>query len=342
MSKWTRLTLVAIIIPVLSGCTSCGAGRVAQPSQDPSPPPVQDPDPGDPPTPDPQPSAERPEFDADRAWADLLRQEAMGPRAPGTAAHDELLAYLVSEMEAHSDRALRQEFTTSTNFGGPYDFANVIGCFAEAKPGASLLVGCHWDCRPVCDLDADPARRTEACPGVNDGGSGVAVLLEIARALKAEPPDFPIYLVFFDAEDSGQTGSGLTDSGFCLGSSEFAARMDDLQIRPSQGIVIDMIGDADLRIPLEQNSARINPALQALVYETAAELGHAGFVAEPGDYVTDDHLPLTRAGVPSIDLIDFDYPSWHTTNDTSENCSRDSLEQVGETLLEVIYEKLPQ
>ena len=321
MARYLKLTAAAALAAaILSGCTSCGSGGNA--STDPNLPPVT-----------------RPAFDSARAWADLLAQEKMGPRTPGSAAHDQLQALLISEMEASADRTLQQKFTASCAFGGPYHFVNVIGCFSEAKSGRSLLLGCHWDSRPVSDHDPDPARRHDPCPGINDGASTVAVLLEVARALKKQPPDIPVYIVFLDAEDIGTDGSSLPYQGFCVGTVEFARQMDTLHLRPSQAIIIDMIGDQDLRINLEQNSRASNRQLQDVVFDTAAKLGHPAFVKEPGPTMIDDHIPLIQAGVPSIDLIDFDYPQWHTTQDTSAHCGEQSLMQVGDTLLEVIYSK---
>ncbi len=281
-----------------------------------------------------------PEFNADRAFVDLRTQMAMGDRSPGSQGHALLREFLISELTERADRVLKQDFRATTDFGGPYDFTNIIATFSEASPGNSLLIGAHWDTRPVSDRDPFMANRSKPCPGANDGASGVAVLLELARVFKNHPPQFPVYLLFIDAEDSGKTGSSRPWSGFCLGSQQFADEMDSLRLRPSQAIIIDMIGDADLEIKVEQNSNQVNKRLNDIVFEEAAKLGHDGFHKVPGPAMIDDHMPLIQQGVPAIDLIDFDYPYWHTVEDTIEHCSADSLRQVGETLVAVIYRGL--
>lgn len=287
-----------------------------------------------------QPPANRPQFDGARAFADLQAQVNMGPRAPGTPGHDQIVAWLQTELSKYADRVTVQGFRSATALsqGVQYDFTNVIGEFNPDAQGESLGLAAHFDTRPVADNDPDPANRDDPIPGANDGASGVAVLLEIARALKSQPPDFPVVLLCFDAEDSGSSAAGGPYFGFCLGSQHFVANMGGYDV--DRLILLDMVGDADLRIRRELYSKAAAPMLQALVYGTAARLGHDGFVDEDGTAVIDDHLPFIRAGIPAVDLIDFEYPHWHTVDDTPAHCSADSLYEVGDTLLELIYVEL--
>ena len=174
----------------------------------------------------------------------------------------------------------------------------------------------------MADQDPDPRLRTQPVPGANDGASGVAVLLELARTL---PVDLPvqIWLVFFDAEDNGD----IQGWDWIMGSSAFVA---SLEAKPDAAIIIDMIGDADLNLPIEQNST---PELVQQIWQTAKDLGYESvFLNQPGYSMLDDHTPFLQAGIPAVDIIDFDYPYWHTTQDTPDKVSAQSLEIIGNTL----------
>jgi Zn-dependent M28 family amino/carboxypeptidase len=284
------------------------------------------------------PPVQRPTFDAQRAFADLEAQVQMGPRAPGTPGHDAIVTFLANALGQYADQVTTQQFQQETALGPPghkYDFTNIVGKFSGVGGPEVLGIGAHFDTRPVADEDPDPAKRGDPVPGANDGASGVAVLLEIARALKAQTPPRPVLLVFFDAEDSGTASAPPPYYGFCLGSAHLAANMGSLRI--DKLIVVDMIGDADLAIPKEGNSRTAAPELLNHVYRTAGRLGHAAFMDTPGPTMVDDHVPFIDRGIPAIDLIDFSYPYWHTVSDVPAHCSADSLRQVGDTLLEVIY-----
>jgi len=281
---------------------------------------------------------QRPAFDAARAFADLEAQMQMGPRAPGMAGHDAVVTFITDVLRQYAAEVTTQPFKESTELGPPgreYDFTNIIGKFPGARQGEVLAVGAHFDTRPIADRDPDPAKRTDPVPGANDGASGVAVLLEMARALKAQAPPRSVLLIFFDAEDSGSATAPGPYHGFCLGSRYLAANMGSLRI--DKLIVIDMIGDADLSIPKELNSRDAAPQLLGTVFQTARRLGHGAFDDRYGQRIVDDHLPFISQGIPAIDLIDFDYPYWHTTSDVAAHCGADSLLQVGDTLLGVIY-----
>ena len=189
------------------------------------------------------------------------------------------------------------------------------------------------DTRPWADNDPNPAHHQTPILGANDGASGVAVLLEIAAHLKNNPPPVGVDIVLFDGEDSGTSGD---NASWCKGSDYFAKHLFFSQ-KYSAAILLDMIGDADLEIPVEQHSKLYAPQIVSRVWNLAERLGIHQFTKKEGMAVIDDHVPLLRAGIPAIDLIDFDYPYWHTIEDTPDKCSAESLEAVGSVLMEFIY-----
>lgn len=309
----------------------------------------------DPAPPDPPP-AQRPAFDADRAFADLEAQVAFGARIPGSRAHEDCLQFLLGRLEDAGAQVVTHEFTSQTPLGGAaaYDFTNVAGLFSPDAEGDVLLLGAHWDSRAKATRDPDPDLREQPVPGANDGASGSAVLLEIARAFADTPPERPVMLVFFDAEDQGLSGSGWQDGGWILGSREMVASWPEELPWPDQMILLDLIGGDNetnprlgtpgfsndrFDLPVERNSLRVAPDLVDEIWTIAERLGHGAFERTPQHTVIDDHVPFQDAGVAAIDIIDFVPPEWDTTDDTPEHCSPDSLEQVGETLLEYLYEK---
>jgi len=183
-------------------------------------------------------------------------------------------------------------------------------------------LGAHYDCRIYADHDPDLSKRKQAVLGANDGASGVAVLLELARSIPKESAS--IWLVFFDAEDNGN----IPGWDWILGSRAF---VEGYEIAPQAVVIVDMIGDADLNIYKEKNS---NPELTAEIWAQAAELGYEDvFIPEEKWGMLDDHTPFLEAGIPAMDIIDFDYPYWHTTADTTDKISAQSLQAVGDTIL---------
>ena len=193
-----------------------------------------------------------------------------------------------------------------------------------------MLLGAHYDSRPWADRDTGAARELPV-PGANDGASGVAVLLEVAELLAQWDPGIGVDLVFFDGEDYGKED----DLGFyLLGSRHFVRSMGGY--RPQAMLLLDMVGDADLRIPMEGNSLQAAPGLTSLVFAVADSLGVTQFDPVPGPAILDDHVPFLRERIPAVDLIDFEYPPWHTTADLPEACSPQSLEAVALVVLHVL------
>jgi glutaminyl-peptide cyclotransferase len=279
-----------------------------------------------------------PEFDGANAYRYLSAQVEFGPRVSGTKAHDLCRDYLVREMEKSAEAVNLQPFTIRGYDGSTLKYSNIISSF-NLKSTTRILLLAHWDSRPWADEEADTALHSRPIPGANDGASGVAVLLEIARHLKAAPPGVGVDILFTDGEDYGRHND---PGGFLHGARHFASNLPQ-GYRPVFGVLLDMVGDASLVLPREQHSIDFAPDVVDLVWGTARRLGYTQFVDTRQGRVTDDHLPLNAAGIRTIDLIDFDYPDesnryWHTLQDTPDKCSPGSLEAVGSVLLSVVYE----
>lgn len=253
----------------------------------------------------------------------------MGPRIPGAAAHDQALAWITEQLRQCTPEVGVQTFR-GVFAGQDAEMTNVMASFLPKNPKRILLCA-HWDCRPHADRDPDSTKWSQPVPGANDGASGVAVLLEIARVLKTAKPPVGVDIVFFDGEDGGDYKQ---DDTWLLGSRHFARVMPE-NYRPQWGILLDMIGDRDLSFTRDFNSMQAAPDLWSRVEK---ESGKLGIPFQPGETgVLDDHVPLIDRGIPSVDLIDFEYPSWHTTSDTPDKCSAESLGKIGALLIALVY-----
>jgi glutaminyl-peptide cyclotransferase len=259
---------------------------------------------------------EKLEFEAERAYKDVLKQVELGPRIPGSEAHDRSGDWIASQMEAAGWEVEFQPF----EYGG-YQMRNIIARtnheYTNHKP---VLLGAHYDSRLLADRDEDAP--DQPVPGANDGASGVAVLVELGRVVNKETLEQPVWFVFFDAEDNGR----IQGWDWILGSRYF---VDQLEVEPSAVVIVDMVGDADLQIYYELNS---DTSLNKEIWETAASLGYDQFIPEGKYPILDDHTPFLQAGIPAIDIIDFDYPYFHTTQDLPDKVTADSLAVVGRTL----------
>jgi len=269
-------------------------------------------------------------FDGGRAFELLRRQCEFGPRPPGSAAHERTLQWILETLRVSADRVALQHFTAESA-RGDVRLTNVIASFRpEVKE--RILLAAHWDTRPVADRESDPVLAAQPIPGANDGASGVAVLLELAALLAERPPRLGVDIVLFDGEDGGN-GGGLTD--WCVGSAYYAAHMGDYC--PRLAVVVDMIGDSDLSIPVEPNSLTGAPEAVELLWGEARRAGSSAFEERRGRAMFDDHIPLLRAGIQTVLVIDADYGAWHTLGDTPDKCSPRSLAAVGRVLVRIVY-----
>jgi glutaminyl-peptide cyclotransferase len=253
------------------------------------------------------------QFDGDKAYVHVLRQCEFGPRPVGSEAGHVTAQYIVSELDRLAWTTESQEFVYAGIAG-----ENIV---ASKGRGPVVILGAHYDTRALADRD--PVDPTLPVLGANDGASGVAVLLELARVLNVENAGHEVWLVFFDAEDQGNIGGWP----FSVGATHMAGQ---LPLQPEAVVVVDMIGDAEQQIFYEHNS---DAQLMETLWTIAAELGYQDYFIPTYRYsIMDDHIPFRQQGLVAVDIIDFDYPYWHTTEDTADKVSPDSLQRVGRVL----------
>lgn len=260
-------------------------------------------------------SLSQPVFDGEDAYSYAERIQSFGPRIPGTESHRITSRWIAEELMACGWQVQEQVF----NYRG-VELKNLLASQQQNMTHETILLGTHYDTRPQADRDDE--HPFAPVPGANDGASGSAVLLELACSLSRAETRAPVTLAFFDGEDSG----GIDGWDWIVGSSHFASHLDVL---PQAVIVVDMVGDADLQIYYEKNSKQ---ELMEEIWQMAKQLGYDSFIPQEKYAILDDHTPFLRLGIPSVDIIDFDYPYWHTTDDTLDKMSAESLEQVGRTL----------
>ena len=282
------------------------------------------------------------QFDEDSAFNWLEKQCEFGPRNPGSKGYFDCKDFLIQNLNGYSDTVFIQNFTyTELRENNTYDLSNIIAEFITDSE-KHILLGAHWDTRPWADQDLNPSNRFTPILGANDGASGVAVLMELAKMFNSNPPPVNISIVLFDGEDIGIEG---IPNSYAKGSQYFAKNLPIK--KPDFGIIIDLIGDRILEIPIERNSYRVAPNLVNELWDLAEKLELPAFQNRLGYEIYDDHIPLWEfAGIPTIDLIDFNYPNqtvnyWHTLNDIPQNCSSESLDQVGQLLTNYIYSLTP-
>ncbi len=272
------------------------------------------------------------EFDGQQAMRYVEAQMAFGPRVPNTEAHRKTGDWILEQLKARADSVEVQGFTHVTVTGDTLHLRNFIGRFRPEVKDRVLYLA-HWDSRPHADRSANLAAQQQPVPGADDGASGVAVLLGVADALKQKPPAVGVDLLFVDGEDYGDWNA-VKD--VLLGSTYYASTLT-ADSRPLFAVLFDMVGDRDPRFLQEGNSVARAPEVVERVWGKARELGYERhFRPTDGGPITDDHLPLLDAGVHAIDIIDLDYPYWHTTEDTADKLSAKSLQIVGDVAVALV------
>jgi hypothetical protein len=281
-----------------------------------------------------------PNFDEQKAFSHLVDQCSYGPRNPGSEGYKNFSIYLEKYLKNLSSNLVIQEFTYLEHITGvERNGKNFIIQFNK-ESNERILIGAHWDTRAISDEDTNEDNRSMPVLGANDGASGTAVLMELATIFSTNSPPIGVDIVFFDAEDVGISGQPTT---YAMGSEYFSK---NLPIdKPDSGIIVDMVGDKYLKIPIERFSYQIDRDAVKELWSLARDLSLSAFEYTVGYEIYDDHVPLwENAKIPTIDIIDFDYPNlfynhWHTQNDTPENCSPQSLGQVGTLLVNYVYGK---
>ncbi len=256
------------------------------------------------------------DFDGQKAYQHILDQIDFGYRLPGSLASENTAIYIKEHLESYGWIIEFQEF-----FYNGVLIRNVIAFNRKTNP--DVLFGAHYDTRSISDQEVDSENYHTPVTGANDGASGTAVLLEMGRNLYNS--DKNIWLVFFDAEDQGNIGGW----NWSVGAQYF---VDNIEFRPDNVIIIDMVGDKDQNIYIEKNSDK---RLCDQIWNAAQKIGLGEYFFNQEKYsLTDDHIPFIENGIPACLLIDFDYPYWHTLHDTPDKVSADSLQKVGDTLMQ--------
>jgi glutaminyl-peptide cyclotransferase len=267
-------------------------------------------------------------FSGTAAYNYAKAQVDFGPRVPGSPAAKKAGDWIIQQMRARADTVIVQSFTYTTADGKKLPLRNILARF-RPNLAERVLYLTHWDSRPVSESASTEAERKLPVPGANDGASGVGMFIALGDVLKRAPPTVGVDLLFTDGEDYGQFGPPEVD--VLIGSKYFAAHLPSPTYKPLFGVLWDMIGDKDLRIPYEMNSFAVAPEVVSRVWQTAADLGYGDvFVQESGGLITDDHIPLLNAGIHVIDVIDLTYAAHHTPNDTMDKISAKSLAIVGD------------
>ena len=275
-------------------------------------------------------------FNGDGAFELTSKQCEFGPRVPGTDAHAKCADWLMATLQEACDTVILQTGTVQTAQSGKLGIKNIIGVI---NPDASkrLLLLAHWDTRPWADNDPDPANHNKPVMGANDGASGVGVLLQLARQLKADSTSLGVDIVLVDAEDMGENDN---EESWGLGTQFWAEHPHVAGYKPLFGILLDMVGSFNATFTREYYSNQYAGGFVDMVWSCA--VGNH-FINAAGGAVTDDHIFVNRAGIPCIDIIDLRSdsetgfcPEWHTIHDTMDAISSATLAEVGQTLLNVI------
>lgn len=272
------------------------------------------------------------EFNGRTAFSYVEKQMSFGPRIPNKPGHQQTGDWLLAELRARADTVIVQEIRHVTRSGETLRLRNF---FARFRPQATerVLLLAHWDTRPMADKSENLGLQRMPVPGANDGASGVAVLLGVADALKAEPSTIGVDLLFVDGEDYGDFADS---SDVLIGSRWFAAHQPP-GYQPLFAVLFDMVGDKDLQVFQEAQSVAFAPEVVQRVWRVAAERGHERqFIPSVRHTLTDDHVSLQKAGIRAIDVVDFDYPYWHTTEDTIDKVSAESLQIVGDVAVALV------
>jgi Zn-dependent M28 family amino/carboxypeptidase len=294
-----------------------------------------------------------PAFSADSAYAYVEAQVAFGPRVPNTPAHRECRNYLVNKLEQFGAEVQLQSFEATAYDGTTLNLSNIIASYQPEK-SKRILLAAHWDTRPYADKDS--VRTEEPILGANDGASGVAVLLEMARVLSQDSlPDVGIDMILFDGEDYGEPedykespSESSQQVYWCLGSQYWAKNKHQPRYSAYYGILLDMVGARNATFYREGVSQQAAPSVLKRIWDAAHQLGHGQyFIYKDSPDIVDDHVYVNyQAKIPMVNIIeheptsDFYFADYHHTHaDDMEIIARETLEAVGETVMYVVYQE---
>lgn len=293
-----------------------------------------------------------PSFNADSAYQFVKAQTDFGPRVPESAAHQLCAEWLVSKLSDFADTVVTQDFRARIFNGQSLNGQNIIASFhPEARK--RIVLCSHWDSRPFADHESDAAKWNTPIDGANDGASGVGVLMECARLFKSQPLNgkLGVDIILFDLEDYGPRQDEAEkyydgENYWALGSQYWAKHPHSYGYKAYYGILLDMVGGSNPNFPKEYYSQGFAAWLSNKVWSKAHGLGYGMYFSnELGDPISDDHIPMNQAGLPTIDIIDLQpnsnngsFPeTWHTLNDNISNIDKNTLGIVGDLLVNIIY-----
>lgn len=268
----------------------------------------------------------------------IEQQLSFGPRYLSSPGHQSMKKFLIEKMNSFAQDTKVQAWQHLSPDRKKYELSNIVGKFylsAEKR----IIIATHYDSKKFADKD--PEKPDQPVPGANDSGSGVAVLLEIAQALANShvTPNVGIDIIFFDGEEGEENQKGDYSTWKPIGSTYFSEHLNDLygNKKPISGIVLDMVGDKDLRISKEQSSVLDAHTQTEAFWKIAKEIDSKVFSDKIEFNIRDDHTSLNKVGIPSFLLIDYDYQPFHTTKDTLDKCSPQSLETIATAVLNYVY-----
>lgn len=284
-------------------------------------------------------------FDADSCFAKLKAQVDFGPRVPGSEAHKNTARFIQDELAKYGANTILQNTSAVTAQGKTIPVYNILGQYNPDCKKRILLLA-HWDTRPWADEESNEELHSKPIDGANDGASGVAVLLELARLMNVKSPENTgVDLLFVDAEDSGDSGD---DKSWCLGTQLWVKNMPyTSENKPQYAILLDMVGGRNAKFHREYFSDKYARSIVNKVWSIASVSGYGSrFVNEAGGGITDDHLVINEVGIPAIDIIENNNaqtgsfnPTWHTLEDNIKNIDKSTLKAVGQVMSNYIYNK---
>lgn len=284
-----------------------------------------------------------PTFNADSAFAFTKAQVDFGPRNPSTSAHLKTLQYLVAKFKSFGAEVLVQEAPATTYDGKKHTLKNIIASFSPDKKDR-VLVSAHWDARPFSDQDPDVNMKDKPFDAANDGASGVAVMLEMARQIQQKQPNVGVDFILWDIEDYGKSNDEtVNETTWCIGSQYWAKNKHKAAYKALYAINLDMVGGGNAQFAQDEVSRKYAPNIVKKVWDIGNEIGYAAyFVNVISGSIIDDHFWMNQTGIPSIDIIHYTdvagfYMNWHTQLDNLNNIDRNTLKAVGQTVLETIY-----
>lgn len=287
-----------------------------------------------------------PDFNADSAFAYTKAQVDFGPRIPSTDAHAKTATYLMAKFKSFGGEVSAQVAPAKTYDGKSHQLKNIIAAFYPEKK-QRILITAHWDSRPFSDQDPDPKMKDKPFDAANDGASGVAVMLEMARQIQKKQPNVGVDFILWDIEDYGKSADeSPQETSWCIGSQYWAKNQPVKWYKPRYAINLDMVGGSNAQFTQDEISRKYAPEIVNKVWSIGNEIGYSAyFINVTSGNLIDDHFWVNQAGIPCIDIIHYSdssgfYMNWHTQLDNLNNIDKNTLKAVGQTVLETIFREI--